>query len=87
MAVVVQLVVGELELVKGDHLLHPLRTLDHPPCMYNVYQAGLLESSFIHLEKLVYYVTKRKAHLSRRIWVNMDPWRRVGIGLASHHPA
>ena len=24
MAVVVQLVVGELELVKGDHLLHPL---------------------------------------------------------------
>lgn len=32
MAVVVQLVVGELELVKGDHLLHPLRTLDHHAC-------------------------------------------------------
>ena len=28
MAVVVQLVVGELELVEGDHLFHPLRALD-----------------------------------------------------------
>ena len=27
MAVVIQLVVGELQLVKGDHLLHPLGTL------------------------------------------------------------
>ena len=27
MAVVVQLVVGELELVEGDHLLHPLGAL------------------------------------------------------------
>ena len=53
----------------------------------HVYRAGSLESCFIHLEILVYYMTKRKSHLSRRIWVNMDPWRRVGIGLASHHPA
>ena len=28
MAIIVQLVVGELELVEGDHLLHPLRALD-----------------------------------------------------------
>ena len=27
MAIVVQLVVGELELVEGDHLLHPLGAL------------------------------------------------------------
>ena len=27
MAIVVQLVVGELELVEGDHLLHPLSAL------------------------------------------------------------
>ena len=38
MAVVVQLVVGELELVKGDHLLHPLRTLDHHACIMYIKQ-------------------------------------------------
>ena len=53
----------------------------------HVNRAESLECSFIHLETLVYYMTNRKAHLSRRIRVNMDPWRRVGIGLASHNPA
>ena len=31
--VLVQLVVGQLELVEGDHLLHPLRTLDKQGCI------------------------------------------------------
>ena len=49
--VLVQLVVGQLELVEGDHLLHPLRPL------------------------------------GGRVWVHVDPGRRVGVGLARHHPA
>ena len=51
MTILVQLVVGEFEFIKADHLLHPLSSL----CW--------------------------------RVRVNMDPWRRVGVSLACHHPA
>ena len=51
MPVLIQLVVGEFEFIKADHLLHPLSSL------------------------------------GRRVRVNMDPWRRVGVSLARHHPA
>ena len=51
MAVFIQLIVGELELVEGDDLFHPLSAL------------------------------------GGGVWVDVDPGRGVGVGLARHHPA